>query len=160
MCSAPFCFYPDGADVPRLRSQPCVPTPTQRDAALQVSLFSSVSGPGNASLCFLWLCAIPDPRVFSLMALQALRVCPSSEQGRTRMGAQLWAQLWTWARGSEMCAPVARPVTCRPAREREPVCAPARCLMAPGAFSRAGPVLGLVADALAFASQLRFSPWF
>lgn len=62
---------------------------------------------------------LPDTRVFSLMALQALAVCPSSEWGHTRSGAHLWA------RGSEMCAPVALPVALRPVREREPVGTPA-----------------------------------
>lgn len=62
---------------------------------------------------------LPDTRVFSLMALQALVVCPSSEWDRTRSGPHLWA------RGSEMCAPVALPVAFRPAQEHEPVGTPA-----------------------------------
>lgn len=33
----------------------------------------------------------------SQMAVQALPLSPSSEQGCTRLGAQLWIHLWRWA---------------------------------------------------------------
>ena len=49
---------------------------------------------------------LPDTRVFWLMALQALLLCPSSEKGRTHTGPQLWVRPWTLDRGwgSETCA--------------------------------------------------------